>query len=185
MIAGEHTVIRAADIDDAPLLWQLYDRSSPRSFILGPAREVLIPSRDELQELLTRKDLVRGVFFIVEDKTGLLRGCCALRGASQEAFYCEMAATLVEEADYATPLADEVMAFLRNRAFNERKLNKVVGHCLTSEEGYRAYLVRHGFRSDGVQRRMVYTQGRYFDLESLSLFNDAAGNDEEDAREPE
>ncbi|MBN2309182.1 MAG: GNAT family N-acetyltransferase [Candidatus Hydrogenedentes bacterium] len=174
MIVGDHAVIRAADLDDSPLLHRLYDVSKPRSFLLGPSREVLIPTRDELQEVLSRKDLLSGVFFVVEDKQGELRGCCSLRGVTSSAFFSEMAVALVDEADYATPLADEVMDFIRYGGFHERKLRKLMGHCLDREARYREFLVRHGFVSNGVQREMVYALGRYFDLESLSLFRDAA-----------
>ncbi|MCP4639973.1 MAG: GNAT family N-acetyltransferase [bacterium] len=179
MIVGEHAVIRTADVDDAPLLWRLYDTRRPRSFLLGPAREILIPSRDELQEILSRKDKLAGTFFVVENREGEIQGCCTLRGAMRGAFYNEVTLSLVHEADYATPLADEVMEFLKHMGFMERKLLKIVSHCLDRETEYRAFLVRHGFESDGVQRDMVYTLGRYYNLESLSLFRedgvDAAG----------
>jgi RimJ/RimL family protein N-acetyltransferase len=170
MIVGDEAVIRAAEVDDAPLLWRLYDASKPRSFLLGHAREVLIPTRDELHEVLTRKDLLSGTLFAIEDKEGTIRGCCALRGASRDAFHCEVAVALVDESDYGTPLADEAMEFLKYSGFRERKLSKLMGHCLVRETDYRAFLVRHGFESAGVQRDMVYTLGRYFDLEALSLF---------------
>jgi hypothetical protein len=43
---------------------------------------------------------------------------------------------------------------------------------MATERAYREFLVDRAFKSDGVQRDMVYTQGRYFDLESLTLFRD-------------
>lgn len=84
-----------------------------------------------------------------------------------------MVVALDNDDAYDTPLADEVIAFLEKTGFVDKKLNKLVAHCLSNETKYRAYLARHGFVSDGIQRQMVYTRGQYFDLESLSMFNQA------------
>lgn len=172
MIKGNYCVIRSAEQDDAPALWSQYDASKPRTFLLGPAREVVIPSQDELQEILGRRDTLAGIFFIIEDLEGRITGCAALRGVMREAFHCEAVVAFADEMVYGSPMADEVMAFLKHLAFRERRLSKVSGHCLDCEAQYRQFLTRHGFESDGIQRDMVYTQGRYFDLESLSLYRD-------------
>ena len=170
MITGEHAVIRSAEPDDAPALWQLYDPSRPRSFLLGPQREIMIPTVDELREMLGRRDLVQGTFFAVEDKQGLVCGCCVLRGAKFESEYAEMVVAFGKDDEYVTPLAEEVFQFLLHMAFIEKKLNKLQAHCLCTETAYRDFLTARGFESDGVQRDMVYTRGRYFDLESFTVF---------------
>ncbi|GMU92467.1 MAG: hypothetical protein AMXMBFR4_15250 [Candidatus Hydrogenedentota bacterium] len=173
MIVGQHTVIRSAEPDDAQALWRLYDPDRPRSFLLGPSREVMIPTQDELREMLGRRDVIQGSFFAVEDKSGDVRGCCVLRGAKLESEFAEIVVALSDDTEYDTPLADEVFQFLARMGFVEKKLNKLVSHCLNTEQLYRAYLIRHGFQSDGVQRDMVYTRGTYYDLESLTLFHAA------------
>lgn len=173
MITGIHTVIRSAEPDDATALWRLYDPKRPRSFLLGPTRDVMIPTHDEIREMLGRRDVVQGTFFTIEDRAGEIRGCCVLRGAKMESEFAELVVALDDDASYATPLADEALAFLEKMGFVDKKLNKLVAHCLSNETEYRAFLVRHGFVSDGVQRQMVYTRGQYFDLESLSRFGSA------------
>jgi RimJ/RimL family protein N-acetyltransferase len=173
MISGTYTVIRSAEADDAAAMWRLYDPKRPRSFLLGPTREVMIPTQDEMREILGRRDVVQGSFFTIEDRAGEIRGCCVLRGAKSESEFAEVVVALNNDDEYATPLADEVIAFLEKLGFVDKKLNKLVAHCLSNETQYRAYLARHGFLSDGIQRQMVYTRGQYFDLESLSLFNHA------------
>ncbi len=180
MISGKYTVIRSAEPDDAAPMWRLYDPKRPRSFLLGPTREVMIPTQDEMREMLGRRDVIQGSFFTIEDLAGEIRGCCVLRGAKMESEFAEIVVALDSDAAYDTPLADEVIAFIEKMGFVDKKLNKLVAHCLSNETQYRAYLARHGFVSDGIQRQMVYTKGRYFDLESLSLFGNAqpgSGND--------
>lgn len=177
MISGTYTVIRSAEADDATAMWRLYDPKRPRSFLLGPTREIMIPTHDEMREILGRRDVVQGSFFTIEDLAGEIRGCCVLRGAKSESEFAEVVVALDDDAAYATPLADEAIAFIERLGFVDKKLNKLVGHCLSTETHYRAYLVRHGFVSDGIQRKMVYTQGQYFDLESLSLFHRAHSGD--------
>lgn len=171
MISGQFTVIRSAEPDDAYAMWRLYDPDRPRSFLLGPSREVMIPTQDEMREMLGRRDVIQGSFFAIEDKSGEVCGCCVIRGAKMESEFAEVVVVLADDAAYDSPVADEAFDFLVKLGFTEKKLNKLVAHCLSNEQRYRDFLVRHGFVSDGVQREMVYTQGRYFDLESLSLFH--------------
>ncbi|GMW02697.1 MAG: hypothetical protein AMXMBFR84_38330 [Candidatus Hydrogenedentota bacterium] len=169
MIALEHGIIRSSEPDDAYALWQLYDMSSPRSFLIGPSREIYIPTLDELREMLGRKDFLSGVFFVVENLQGDIRGCFVMRSAKMESAFAEMMLAMADESDYGQPLADEVFGFIAYGTFVEKKLNKIQTSCLTTEELYRAFLVRHGFVCDGIQRDMIYTHGRYYDLESHSL----------------
>ena len=134
-----------------------------------------------MREMLARRDVVQGSFFAVEDKAGDVCGCCVLRGAKMESEFAEIVVALADDSLYETALADEIFDFLAKLGFTEKKLNKLVAHCLSTEQRYRDYLARHGFISDGVQRQMVYTKGQYFDLESMSLFmksTAAEGNSE-------
>lgn len=172
MITGEHAVIRSAEPDDAFALWQLYDPSVPRAFLLGPSREVMIPTIDEVREMLGRRDIVMGTFFAVEDKTGEVCGCCVLRGSKSESDYAEIVLVFGNDEHYASNLAEEVFQFILRTAFIDKKMNKLQSHCISSERAYRAFLVERGFESDGVQRDMVYTKGQYFNLESLTLFRE-------------
>jgi len=176
MITGEYAIIRSAEPDDAFALWRLYDPARPRSFLLGPGREVMIPTIDELREMLGRRDIVQGAFFAVEDKTGEVRGCCVLRGGKTESEYAEMVLVFGDDSDYGSPIAEEVFQFILRSALIDKKLNKIQAHCLSTEVTYREFLRAHGFTSDGIQRDMVYTKGRYFDLESLTLFRDEGAN---------
>ncbi|MDZ4857414.1 MAG: GNAT family protein [Candidatus Hydrogenedentes bacterium] len=173
MISGKYTIIRSAEPDDAVAMWRLYDPGRPRSFLLGPSREVMIPTQDEMREMLARRDVIQGSFFAIEDFAGEVLGCCVLRGAKMESDFAEVVVALSHDGAYNTPVADEVFQFLEKLGFVDKKLNKLVAHCLSDETEYRDFLGRHGFTSDGIQREMVYTKGRYFDLESLSLFNSA------------
>ncbi|HOZ45017.1 MAG TPA: GNAT family N-acetyltransferase [Candidatus Hydrogenedentes bacterium] len=171
MIRGEHSVTRTADQDDALALKRLYASGRPRSALLDRKREFLVPTVDEIRELLAKKDLQQGAFYAVEDMAGDVRGFCSLRGAHPEVAYAELVLLLIDEADYATPLADEVYAYLRRRAFDHMQLNKLIAQCLECERGYRDLLIRHGFESAGIQRDVHYTGGRWYYLESFELFS--------------
>jgi RimJ/RimL family protein N-acetyltransferase len=182
MITGEHAVIRTADPDDARSLLRLYDTTRPVAFILGPSREVSVPTLDELQETLARREIATGSFYVVENREGAIRGCCAVRGIAKETVHAEMALALVDDTDYEAPLAQEALEFLCHSAFVEKKLAKVMAHCLDTEHAYRQLLVRNQFESAGTQRDMVYACGRYYNLESLRL---VSTNHREETRESE
>jgi RimJ/RimL family protein N-acetyltransferase len=171
VIFGEHCVIRAAEPDDAPTLKRVYDLPKPRAAILDRRREPYQPTTDELRELLASKDLkLLGEYYAVEDKTGIIRGFCSLRAGRHDVFFGEMLLMFLDEMDLTGPIAAEAFAFLRNKAFAERRLTKIVAHCLDGEEALRTFLVANGFRSDGVSREMLFTRGRWFNNETLSLF---------------
>lgn len=172
MITGEHSVIRMAEPDDAYELKRLYESERPRSALLDRRREIPQVTVDELREGLVRHERFGGVLYAIEDKEGGVRGFGTLRGVQVEMSYSEVNLTLFEDADYATPLADEAMAFLKRTAFDVKRLNKIISHCLDCEPGYRELLIRQGFKSNGVQREMMWSQGRWHNLETLTLFSD-------------
>lgn len=171
MIRGRCSVIRTAEPDDAAALHAAYSGHGPLACLLDQRREFLAPNLDEVRETLgRRKELELAPLYALEDLDGLVRGFCSLRGAGREMTYSEFMIVLLDPEDLATPLADEAFDFLAERAFGPMGLNKLVCHALDDEGVLRAFLVRRGFRSDGVQREVVYTGGRYHDLEAFSLF---------------
>ena len=170
MITGEHVVIRTAEMDDAVGLKAAYDVPLPRSCLLDQRRELLTPTVDELRQTLGRQETGQSLLYTMEDREGRIRGFCSLRGVNQEVSYTELVVVFIDEADYGSALADEAFEFLSWRAFVEMGLNKIAAHALDDEAAVRAFLLRHGFTSDGVQRQVIYAGGQWHDLEALSLF---------------
>jgi len=169
MITCEHSVIRTADPDDAYELHRLHKTGEPRAFLADRRRELVIPTLDELTQVLTQRDRSTGSFFVVEDREGCIRGFCTVRGVNPEARFGEMALAFSRDDDYASPLASEAFHFLCTLGFTRMGLAKLIGHCLKTETALRAFFVAHGFVSDGVQREVLYTGGRYLDMETLTL----------------
>ena len=169
MISGDHAVIRSTESDDVQRVKKLYDPRRPFAFLLDKYDELTAFNTDEVTQLLTKKKSVLGRFYAVEDKTGIVRGFCALRGASQEVGYAEIAIMLFESGDYKSELADEAFEFLVDLAFVHQRLNKVLARCLDIETSWRDFLLRKKFESNGRQRELVFTMGAWHDLETLSL----------------
>jgi len=150
---------------------RLYDPRRPRSGLLDRRAELLVPTLDQLRELLRKKnDPSQPDFYAVEDTTGVIHGFCSLRSMHPEVRYAHALVMLLDDADYATPLARESGDFLAERAFKRLKLNKIVGQCLDSEVACRAFWLCQGFESDGVMRDVLYANGRWYSQESLTLF---------------
>lgn len=169
MIKGAHSVIRSADPDDAVALKSVYDSQRPRSSLLDQRREMNAPTRDELREVMSQKEMGKAVFYTVEDRFGEICGFCCLRGLNPEAQFSEFVVIFLDEATFSTPIADEVFDFMAGLAFQRMRNHKVVTHCLDTEVEYRNFLINHGFESAGIQRDVVYSQGRWFNLEALTL----------------
>jgi RimJ/RimL family protein N-acetyltransferase len=172
MITTDHALIRTADVDDVPHLLVIYRANPLRAMLLNRRREPEMPTADQLRETLTRKELRATPLYVIEDREGVIRGMCALRGHSMEAAYAECLLAMRDDADYDSPQSEAALAYLLNRAFNDLKLNKVVAHCLDSEPAWRAFLQGHGFEPTGVQREVVFSGGTYHDLESYDRFRE-------------
>ena len=170
MIAGEHTFIRMAEPDDAPALHALYALDRPRSALLDKKREPLLPTRDELREMLGRREAgTQGALFVVEDRTGVVQGFCGLRALPPETPFGEASLLFHDEAAAASPVGEEAWAFLRERAFVRMHVRKIITHCLDRERPLRDFLAGRGFTSNGVQRQVLFAAGRWHDLETLTL----------------
>jgi len=170
MIVGSHSVIRSADSDDAEALHGLYNPQRPRAWMLDRRREPVQPTASELRELLAQKDSPLGALAAVEDPSGSVQGFCGLRGVSGEAGFAMAVLMLVADAEYDSPLGRESLRHVLQQAFVQKRLNKVIFHCLETEAALRGLLMEYGFRSDGIQRQVVYTQGRWHNVETLTLF---------------
>lgn len=171
MIKGAYTYIRGAEVDDVSSLADLYQDTALRAGLLDGRREPIAPTRDELGELLTRKELIEGGFYTVEDLTGRVQGFCSLRGVNPEVGYGEFSVLLLDPVRYDSPIAGEAGAFLLDRAFGRLGLRKVVANCLAHERELAEFLVRTGFESAGVQREILYARGHWHDLESFARAN--------------
>lgn len=173
MIRGEHTYIRGTEQDDVDALYAFYAPEYPRAGLLDGRREPLLPNRDDLRDLLTRKEIADGSFYTVEALDGEIAGFCSLRGQNAEGRFAEYSLQLTAPALYTTPVAHEAHAFLVERAFSRLSLRKVLCHALAHEEALAAFLRSVGFHSAGMQRDVLYAGGTWQNLETFVLNNPA------------
>ncbi len=170
MIDGEYAHIRGTGPDDAPALSRLYDPAHPRAALLDARREWFVPTLPEIRELLLRQERDKTSYYTVEDREGRVQGFASLQGINHEIGACEMHLLMIDVEKLDGPLANEAFEFLRQRAFSKNKLNKITGRCLNTETTLRGFFADHGFQSEGVQRDVFFSRGRWHDLESLTLF---------------
>lgn len=167
MIQGQYAVIRSADVDDAPALHALYDPAQPRAALLDPQRELFLIGEDDARELLAAKPAQMAPINAVEDSEGNVRGFCGFRGVDQEALYASWMLLYLDAADYEAPMTKEVVEYFLSDGFRRLHLRKIMAQCLDWEGAYRDALIRHGFESNGVQREVLYSQGRWHDMETF------------------
>jgi len=169
VISGAYGHIRQADADDAAALSVCYRTGCLRAAVLDGKREPLEPSTDELRETLSRPEAGPGLFYAAEDLEGRVRLFFVLRRAPFEARFGEFVVFYEDESELEEPLAGEMMAFVRRRAFTEMNLHKITSHRLTLEERLGQFLREQGFLGQGVLREAYYGQGRWHDFEALVL----------------
>jgi RimJ/RimL family protein N-acetyltransferase len=169
VIRGEHTYIRGTEQDDVAAMYGLYMQRAPRAGLLDGRRERLLPTHDDLRDLLTRKEIADGTFYTIEDRGGAIVGFCSLRGHSVEARFAEYILQFVDPGYYGGVEAKEAHAFLLERAFTRLGLRKLLAHALASEGALRDFLTVQGFCSAGCQRDVLFAGGQWHDLETLVL----------------
>lgn len=170
-------MIRTAEPDDAPAFQALYWSGIPRSALLTRTREYLFPTIDEIREAFgPAAEKSGGGFHAVEDREGRIRAFCTLRGlhdVRDTAFYAEVAVLFADPAEAGSPLADEILAWLLKRAFDEQRLNKVIVHALLAETDLIAWYRANGFESNGVQRDILFAGGAWHSMETFTRLNPA------------
>jgi RimJ/RimL family protein N-acetyltransferase len=82
---------------------------------------------------------------------------------------------LIDELDHGGPLGRETVQFLLDRAFGRMHLDKVLGTCLDSEPELRALLGDSGFVSGGIQRQVLYSDGGWHDIETMTRLRTVPG----------
>ena len=175
MFLSPHGMVRTADPDDAPALLKAYRLAIPRAALLDPRREPVMPTQDELTEMLLGKEAAKGQFFTIEDLKGEIKGFCGLRGMNFEALFGEIILLFLNEEDTLTPLGADALAFLTDRAFGRMRLQKLLVTCLDAEKRLRQCLCAAGFVSAGRQRQVLYSGGCWRDLETLVCFRPEGG----------
>ena len=172
MITCTHGVIRTVEPDDAWDMARLYDPRRPRASFMGRNREMILPTQDELREILRPADGRPQVYYAIEDTEGVIRGYCGLRtSGGEDVHYGDAVFFMHDEADLDAPLALEAWEWLKNKAFRTMLWRKMVAHILDCETAQRAWLLARGFESCGVQREVLYTGGRWVDAETLAMYN--------------
>ncbi len=174
MITSEHGHIRATEEDDSPWFHQLYATGAPRFAMLDLKREPMMPTLLEVRETLGSKEAARSQSFTLETPEGEIVGFLALRGLNQETGFCEVTPLLLDEAAASSPLSHWAMDYALERAFSVMRLRKVTAHALCREAHLRTFLESRGFTCDGVQREVLFSQGRWMDVLCYSLCNPAS-----------
>lgn len=169
MKLSSHTSIRYCEPDDSAFVWGLYYDGIPRASLLDGRRERMLPMRAEILEILQKSEAARAMLFSVEDGTGRLCGWGGLRGLNPDARFAELFLVFADEGLYGSPCAEEALDYLFQRAFHQTRLSRLLATCLSTEEAWRACLLKQGFASCGIQRDVLFTGGCWRDLETLEL----------------
>lgn len=169
MITLDDGYIRMAEPDDAQALWRLYFDGHLRASLLDSLYERMHPTVDELHEMLGRAEITQGNLFAIEDTYGEVVGFCNLRGMTKASVVGDFMLMFHDPEQFNTPLADSIHQFAWERSFEMAQRKRIHAPCLTCETTFRAYLLRHGFESVGVQREVLHAQGAWQDLETFSL----------------
>lgn len=171
MIVGNHSVIRTAERDDAPIFARLFQPGRPLASLMDQRREYAIPTTDELRELLGGVKSMGGAINAIENTDGEIRGFCSVRSAPGDMPFGQFALMMLDEEDYVQPIVLDIMQYLVTEAFQRRGHHKVMVYRLDYESTLRDLYLAHGFESDGVQREVLFAGGRWFNLETLTLVN--------------
>jgi RimJ/RimL family protein N-acetyltransferase len=174
LITSAQGYIRATEEDDSAWFHRLYAAGPPRFALLDLKREPLMPTLLEVRETLGSKEAARSQSFTLESAEGEIAGFLALRGLNQETGFCEVTPLLLDEAAVNGPLAHWAMDYAMERAFAVMRLRKVTAHALCRETHLREFLLARGFACDGVQREVLFSQGRWMDVLCFSLNNPAS-----------
>lgn len=171
MIEKLHASIRSADRFDAKQLFHIYMQEPIHAALLSPKREPLMPNISELEELLLSKDAAQS-FYAVENKQGDIQGFVILKGIIPEVMFGETI-LLFDNDTYKQnkPLVEEALEFIETKAFQQLHLRKIITTCLDDEKGLHDFLHQHSYQCEGVMREVLFTCGKWHNLETWAKFH--------------
>ncbi len=170
MITKEYSVIRTIEPSDVDFLYDFYNGEQIYGALLDQKREPLNPTISELVELLQNKDVANS-FYTVEDKEGNKKGFIALKGINPEVLFGELI-LLFDENLYESdsPLIEEALKFIEEKAFKKLHLRKILSLCLDSEIKLSNFLKNSGYQFEGELREVLYAKGKWHNLQTWAKY---------------
>lgn len=176
MIKKKYAIIRNAERFDAKELLRFYLHKPAFACLLDTKREPLLPNLSELEELLQHKDTAQS-FYVVENKAGDIRGFIVLKGINPEVLFGEIMLLFDNEIyEKENALIEEALEFIETRAFVQLHLRKLMTTCLEEEQYLRPFLQNHSYQCEGCMREVLFTCGKWHNLETWAKFNAVSVN---------
>ncbi len=171
MIEKLHASIYTADRFDAKRLLHFYIQKPVHAALLDAKREPIIPNLSELEELLQSKDAAQS-FYTVEDKQGEVQGFVILKGINPEVMFGETILLFDNDTyEQNKPLIEDALEFIETKAFQQLHLRKIITTCLDEEKNLHTFLNQHSYQCEGVMREVLFTYGKWHNLETWAKFN--------------
>ncbi|HOV33085.1 MAG TPA: GNAT family N-acetyltransferase [Candidatus Hydrogenedens sp.] len=171
MIEKLHAIIRTADRFDVKQLFHFYMQEPIHASLLDAKREPLMPNISELEELLLSKDAAQS-FYTVENKQGDIQGFVILKGVNPEVMFAEIILLFNNDIyEENKLLVEEALEFIETKAFQQLHLRKIITTCLDDEKNLHTFLSQHSYQCEGVMREVLFTTGKWHNLETWAKFN--------------
>jgi RimJ/RimL family protein N-acetyltransferase len=161
VIQGERVNLRRLEEED--LEKELQWLSDPEVTRLTQAGYSLPVTRAQVQEMF--KEAIRGerLFFAVETKDGTLIGDAALHPIDEKNRLGELLITIGEKGYWNKGYGTDTILLLLKLAFQEVNLQKVELRVFEYNERAIKVYEKCGFKREGVRRRALFRDGRYYD----------------------
>lgn len=166
----EKVTFRQIEKDDLPLLRDWRNQEGVRKFCREYRLLNMINQQDWFERVSNSKE--DDMFLIVVDDKPV--GVCGLTHINWKDRHCELSWYLGDAISQLkkVKIAPKISQFLRKKGFEEYNLNRLWAEIYSFNDVMIKYVLRRGFKQEGILRQSVFWDGKYWDSVVLSMLSE-------------
>lgn len=170
-LKGKHVYLRPPTKDDIPLFLRWMNDQEVTQY-LGMFLPLMEADEIDWLDRLHKQKNEQIIFVIVENRTHAPIGTMGIHGINWKDRRGTTGAVIGEKAYWGKGYGSEAKMLLLNYIFNELNLHKVCSLVLAFNKRSQAYSEKCGYHVEGVLKRHLFKNGRYWDEIHMAVFKE-------------
>jgi RimJ/RimL family protein N-acetyltransferase len=175
MLEGNKVSIRPIEDFDLKTIYQWSRRNNESAFFLNDKNDIEINSYIQLEKDYWEKrtlSIIPPLPMVIEKANGTVIGFLRIAMNVGDNMNSFLGIAFLDKEHFFSEEGKEAGILILEYLFNKKNFFRVWTKVIEEERDCLGYLLRLGFKLEGVQKRQVFLKGRYLDLCELGVFRD-------------
>ena len=177
MLEGNRVSIRPLEDFDLKTFFQWSHQNEGRSFFLDDKMDIEIGSYIQLEKEYREKrsqSLIPPLPMVIEERGGAVIGFLRFTIYYGDNLNALLSIVFLKREHFFEAEGKEAGILMLDYLFGRKNLFRIWTKVIEEERDCLDYLLRLGFKLEGIQKKQVFLRGRYFDLCNLGILRDEA-----------